>query len=93
MQMKQEKSFILVPPVSWLETFLFLAAYRQEMPVHEMVVFRSPFYGLTGYYRCPRCHTTMEREFTAFCDCCGQHLGWKDYKKAKKIDPGIPSHN
>lgn len=27
---------------------------------------------------CPRCHSTIEREYQSFCDRCGQKLGW-DY--------------
>lgn len=37
------------------------------------------------YYACPRCGLTMEREFTSFCDRCGQRLGWRGYRSAKII--------
>lgn len=36
---------------------------------------------------CPRCHITLEREFLAYCDRCGQHLGWKGYRNAKIVYP------
>ncbi len=53
--------------------FQYVASYRQGMPVTEVVIFPSAF-GETGYYCCPRCGVTMEREFMAFCDRCGQCL-------------------
>ena len=62
--------------------YSFLFPYRHFMAVHEVMIFHSCF-GETGYYVCPRCHRTMEREFTAFCDRCGQHLDWADYENAK----------
>lgn len=61
--------------------------YRKGMIVNEMMVFDT-WFGKTGYYVCPRCKTTMEREFVSFCDRCGQKLDWKYYKKAKVVYPG-----
>ncbi len=74
--------------LSWIKTFALLAGYRREMPVNEILVISSSVYGETGYYICPRCHITMDREFMAFCDRCGQHLDWGNYKKARIIYPG-----
>ena len=70
-----------------LRVLVFLASYRQGMPVTELVVFPSG-HSKTGYYRCPRCRITMEREFMSYCDRCGQHLSWKGYRKARKVYPG-----
>jgi len=75
------------PAVLW-ELLFFLAGYRQKMRVTEVLIISSALYGKTGYYVCPRCSITLEREFMAFCDRCGQRLDWKDYRKAKKIYPG-----
>ena len=50
--------------------------YRSPMPVAH---FRK--YQATVYYVCPRCNVTMEREFMAYCDRCGQCLSWMNYKK------------
>lgn len=61
--------------------------YRLKMSVKEVMVLPSS-YGKTAYYICPRCHITMEREFMAFCDRCGQHLDWSAYTNAKVIYPG-----
>lgn len=81
---------LLLPffPILLLEAFATLADYRRGMLVTEVMVFSSPLYGKTGYYVCPRCSVTLEREFMSFCDRCGQRLDWKDYKKAKVIQPG-----
>ena len=54
------------------------------MCVKERMVF-SNISSQTTYYVCPRCQTTMEREFMSFCDRCGQKLDWRGYKKAKII--------
>ena len=84
---KSAKRQVKFSPVVFGNLFILLASYRQGMLVDEVVIFPSA-YGETGYYRCPRCRVTMEREFVAFCDRCGQHLNWKGYKKARKIYPG-----
>ena len=47
-----------------------------------MLVTRLRAYQTTSFYICPRCNTTMEREFMSYCDRCGQRLDWKHYKKA-----------
>ena len=61
-----------------------LSSYRLQMPVTEVMVFPDG----NGYYICPRCRITMDREFMSFCDRCGQRLGWTGCKKAKKVFPG-----
>ena len=71
------------PTLFW-NLLTILSSYRLQMPVTEVMVFPDG----NGYYVCPRCHITVEREFMSFCDRCGQHLGWKGYKKARKIYPG-----
>lgn len=35
---------------------------------------------------CPACRTTLERDYQAYCDRCGQKLSWKNYSKAKIIE-------
>ena len=34
---------------------------------------------------CPRCKVTLEREFTRFCDRCGQKLDWFGFPKSVVI--------
>lgn len=42
---------------------------------------------LTGFPVCPHCGTSLEREFQAFCDRCGQLLDWHNYCNARLIYP------
>ena len=74
---------VLHPSLFW-NLLMILFSYRLQMPVSEVMIFPNG----SAYYVCPRCHITVEREFVSFCDRCGQHLGWKDYKKAKVVYPG-----
>lgn len=62
-------------------------SYRNGMLVNEVMVFEI-WFGKTGYYVCPRCKITMDREFMYFCDRCGQKLDWRYYRKAKIVYPG-----
>ena len=55
-------------------------SYRTPMQVTHLRKYRN-----TAYYICPRCNITMEREFMAYCDRCGQCLSWKNYRKAVVI--------
>lgn len=55
--------------------------YREAMLVKEVLVFKSG----NGYPVCPRCGSTFEREYQAFCDRCGQKLKWYGFGKAVKI--------
>lgn len=57
------------------------AAYRLPMPVREYVVYRNTFGTESEYFVCPRCDTTMEREYQAYCDRCGQRLAWKSISR------------
>ncbi len=75
-------------PRANLELLLCQASYRTAMCVTEVMVCKSTWMGETGYYVCPRCHITLEREFMSFCDRCGQHLDGKNYKKATIIYSG-----
>ena len=37
---------------------------------------------MASYPLCPRCVLPMQREYQAFCDCCGQALSWIGFSKA-----------
>jgi len=52
-------------------------AYRTPMRITHLRKYRN-----AAYYVCPRCGITLEREFMAYCDRCGQCLDWKGYRKA-----------
>ena len=82
--LKKERSSSLpkiIWPINWIQQQL---GYRVAMPVMELIVFHRPF-GDTGYYTCPRCEITLEREFQSFCDRCGQKLDWNDYLNVRII--------
>ena len=64
--------------------FHLLMTYRAPMMVDEAIIYRKPF-GDDIYYCCPRCQNTLERDFVAYCDRCGQCLDWSEYRKAKRI--------
>ena len=52
--------------------------YRIPMAVREIHLFRHS----GAYPVCPRCKLTIEREYQAYCDRCGQALGWEEYGEA-----------
>ena len=66
---------------------IYIIIYRKPMRVTEIMIYPSPNYGETGYYVCPKCKTTLEREFVRFCDRCGQRLDWSNYRNAKPLYP------
>ena len=33
-------------------------------------------YDTQKWFVCPNCHSVIDREYTAFCNCCGQKLSW-----------------
>lgn len=74
---------LLIPSPVWRET-----AFRTPMPVTHIRCFRFSYpYGLTSFPVCPQCGSTMEREYQAYCDRCGQCLSWKGFSKAAIILP------
>lgn len=42
---------------------------------------------------CPSCAITLEREYQAYCDRCGQRLEWKYFKDAQEIYPHHQVHS
>ena len=70
-------------PADCMETAL---QYRKAMKVCEIMVFPE-MRGEPAMPVCPRCETTMEREYMAYCDCCGQCLDWSGFKKARVVYP------
>lgn len=63
----------------WAEWIFLFTAYRIGMPITEKTVMSGSF-----FYICPRCGITLEHDFMAFCDRCGQRLDWRNYKKARR---------
>lgn len=57
-----------------LNTLLLSAVnYRVKMTVVSCRIDRTGY----CYYVCPRCDMTLSRDYQAYCDRCGQHLGWQ----------------
>jgi transcriptional regulator with XRE-family HTH domain len=54
--------------------------YRFPMAVSTAKIFRSSL-GYSSFPVCPRCSSTLVREYQAYCDRCGQCLGWDFYPK------------
>jgi predicted amidophosphoribosyltransferase len=63
------------------ETIDEAMSYRLPLNVTEVFVLHNKYI----YPVCPRCRTSFEREYQAYCDRCGQKLGWSEFKKAKLI--------
>lgn len=56
-------------------------SYRKAVKIKEVAVFRNG----SSFPVCPQCKQTLEREYQAYCDRCGQKLTWKKYNKAKLV--------
>lgn len=78
------KLIFTCPTALLLGAVLALASWRIPMTVTELKVL-SNCPGRPAYYVCPRCGLTMEREFMAFCDRCGQRLDWHGCQRAKIV--------
>lgn len=73
--------------ISALPELATACSYRRPLLVREVIIFPAkpvPY----GYYVCPRCRITVEREFVRYCDRCGQHLDWSRYEQAVIVRPG-----
>lgn len=55
-----------------------LLSYRQPLGVREILVYRSG----QAYPVCPRCRSSLDREYMRFCDRCGQRLNWAHLRTA-----------
>lgn len=66
----------------FLNLFCLLLEYRLKAQVCEVMQLSDG-----GYFVCPRCKITLDRDFQSFCDRCGQHLDWSRNKEATIIFP------
>lgn len=55
--------------------------YRIPMRVTTVRLFGSG----DAYAVCPRCQISLDREYMAFCDVCGQKLNWRQFGKAMRV--------
>ena len=61
--------------------FLACVSYRLPLPVRKILIFESG----SSNPICPRCDDLLDREYMAFCDCCGQKLAWNFFEFASEI--------
>ncbi len=72
------------PIAFFLKQLYSVVSYRRPMTVSEYVAYRDAFGRESVYYICPHCDVTLEREYQAYCDRCGQRLGWKFINRTKQ---------
>jgi len=60
-------------------SFVDAVSYRIARPVREISVRAND----DSFPICPRCDRAMDREYMAFCDCCGQKINWQTLPMAK----------
>lgn len=53
-------------------------SFRLPMAVNEIHLHRNNM----AFSVCPRCRITLDRDYQAYCDRCGQALDWKHFKLA-----------
>lgn len=56
-------------------------SYRLALPVTEVLLLPSG----DSYSVCPRCNSSLDREYMRYCDRCGQHLAWELLNHARII--------
>ena len=64
----------------WLSLFPQLRYRIPKRVTHVRV-----FWNNHGYYVCPGCNASLDREYMAFCNCCGQRLTWFFCERAVPI--------
>ena len=79
---------VRIIPLRWatmvLKAVFDFTPYRLPMRVTEYNLHRDTFQMESAYYFCPRCDVTLERDYQAYCDRCGQCLNWEHITKAKR---------
>ena len=78
-----ERQAVSFKPELFLNIIFMLSSYRIGMRINEVMQLSDG-----GYYLCPRCRVTLERDFQTYCDRCGQRLDWANFRKATVIYPG-----
>lgn len=63
------------------ETMEHAVLFRVPMRVTAVIYLKSG----DSYPVCPRCHVSMDREYTRYCDRCGQALSWTGFRAATRI--------
>lgn len=53
--------------------------YRIPKKINKRICFKNG----DVYSICPGCERILDREYMAFCDCCGQKLSWRGFSRIK----------
>ena len=77
-----------------IPTALEASCVEQGIDIEDAVSYRIPqfvtevlrFKDGNEYPVCPRCEITLDREYQAFCDRCGQALSWELFGDATIYD-------
>ena len=56
-------------------------SYRIPLVVTQVLLFENG----DSFPVCPRCKITLQREYQAYCDRCGQCLNWNMYEFAQVV--------
>ena len=64
--------------------------YREKLLIThirilEHYVLHDDSYAYDSWAVCPRCYSSIDREYKAFCSVCGQHLDWSGYDDAEFV--------
>lgn len=59
-------------------------SFRIPMTVTHILVTRTSL-GILTFPVCPRCQISLEREYQAYCDRCGQALDWDSFDSATAL--------
>ena len=81
--MNSDLPSLATKPKHSIRTFADAVSYRIPLPVTKVIA-----YSKTTYPICPRCAVSLEREYMAFCDRCGQRLNLDFFEHSKVIYPG-----
>ena len=82
--MNSDLPTLATKPKHSIRIFADAVSYRIPLPVTKVIA-----YSITTYPVCPRCAVSLEREYMAFCDRCGQRLNWNFFEHAKVIYPNV----
>ena len=74
-------------PLSLLEQL----CYRRPLQVTRVLRIHTS-QGTSSYPLCPRCAISLDRDYIAFCDRCGQMLDWSSFSHASPVSPPPLDH-
>lgn len=55
-------------------------ALKRNEPMKVISFDSSSYFGMLGYFRCPKCGEILTKGYYNYCPDCGQKLDWGDNK-------------